>query len=50
MSGDAQLTPTGQTGTYSVKSNFGMSGSWHFTISWNGKQGQGSTAFNNNVR
>jgi hypothetical protein len=50
MSGDSQLTPTGQTGTYSVKSNFGMSGSWHFTISWNGKQGQGSTAFNNNVR
>ena len=50
MSGDSQLTPTGQTGTYRVKSNFAMSGSWHFTISWNGKEGQGSTAFNSNVR
>lgn len=50
MSGDSELTPTGQTGTYRVKSNFAMSGAWHFTISWNGKQGQGSTAFNSNVR
>lgn len=50
MSGDSELTATGQAGTYRVKSNFGMSGSWHFTISWNGKQGQGSTAFNSNVR
>ena len=50
MSGDSELTPTGEIGTYRVKSNFGMSGSWHFTISWNGKQGQGSTAFNSNVR
>ena len=50
MSGDSELTATGEIGTYRVKSNFGMSGSWHFTISWNGKQGQGSTAFNSNVR
>ena len=50
MSGDSEITPTGQTGTYRVKSSFGMSGAWHFTISWNGKQGQGSTAFNSNVR
>ena len=50
MSGDSDITPTGQTGTYSVKSNFAMSGAWHFTISWNGTYGQGHTAFNNNVR
>lgn len=50
MSGDSQITPTGQTGAYRVKSNFAMSGAWHFTISWNGPNGQGSTAFNNNVR
>jgi hypothetical protein len=49
MSGSSEVTP-GQTGTYRVKSNFAMSGAWHFTISWNGKQGQGSTAFNSNVR
>lgn len=50
MSGSSEVTPTGQTGTYRVKSNFAMSGAWHFTISWNGKQGQGNTAFNSNVR
>jgi YtkA-like len=50
MSGDSEITPTGQTGTYRVKSNFAMSGAWHFTVSWNGPHGQGSTAFNSNVR
>jgi hypothetical protein len=50
MSGDSELTPTGQTGTYRVKSNFGMSGAWHFTVAWNGGHGQGKTAFNSNVR
>ena len=50
MSGDSQITSAGQTGTYRVKSNFAMSGAWHFTISWKGPNGQGSTAFNTNVR
>jgi len=50
MSGDSEITPTGQTGTYRVKSNFAMSGAWHFTVSWNGLRGQGSTSFNSNVR
>jgi hypothetical protein len=50
MSGGSEITPTGQTGTYRVKSNFGMSGAWHFTIAWNGPYGLGSTAFNSNVR
>lgn len=50
MSGDSEITPTGQTGTYRVKSNFGMSGSWHFTIAWNGQYGKGNIAFNSNVR
>lgn len=50
MSGGAEITPAGQTGTYRVKANFGMSGAWHFTVSWNGPRGQSSTAFNSNVR
>jgi len=50
MSGNAELTPTGQTGVYKVTSNFAMSGAWHFTLSWNGPYGQGHTTFNNNVR
>ena len=50
MSGDAELTHTGQTGVYKVTSNFAMSGAWHFTLSWNGPYGHGHTSFNNNVR
>ncbi len=50
MSGASEITPTGQTGAYRVKSNFAMSGAWHFTIDWNGPHGQGKTTFNSNVR
>jgi hypothetical protein len=50
MSGDSELTPTGQPGIYRVTSNFAMSGAWHFTVSWNGPYGQGHTTFNSNVR
>jgi hypothetical protein len=50
MSGDAELTPTGQAGVYKVTSNFAMSGAWHFTLSWNGPYGHGHTSFNNSVR
>ena len=49
MSGDAEITPTGQTGIYKVTTNFAMSGAWHFTLSWNGPYGHGHTSFNNNV-
>ena len=50
MSGDSELTRTGQTGIYKVTSNFAMSGAWHFTLTWNGPYGQGHTTFNSNVR
>jgi hypothetical protein len=50
MSGNSELTPTGQTGIYKVTSNFATSGAWHFTLSWNGPHGQGHTTFNSNVR
>jgi YtkA-like len=50
MSGDSEVTPAGQTGAYRVKSNFAMSGAWHFTVEWSGPQGQNKTAFNTNVR
>ena len=50
MSGDSEVAPASQTGTYRVKSNFAMSGAWHFTVEWSGPQGQNKTAFNTNVR
>ena len=50
LSGESEITPAGQTGTYRVKSNFATSGPWLFTVNWNGPQGQGKTAFNSTVR
>jgi hypothetical protein len=50
MSGESEVAPAGQAGTYRVKSNFAMSGAWHFTVEWSGPQGQNKTAFNTNVR
>jgi hypothetical protein len=50
MSGNAQITPTSQTGIYKVSSNFAMSGAWHFTVSWKGPFGEGHATFNSNVR
>ncbi|MDQ2840720.1 MAG: FixH family protein [Acidobacteriota bacterium] len=50
MSGNAEVTPTGQKGIYKVTSNFAMSGAWHFTLSWNGPYGHGHTTFNSDVR
>ena len=50
MSGDSEITATGQTGIYKVTSNFAMSGAWRFTLSWNGPYGQGHTTFNSDVR
>jgi hypothetical protein len=50
MSGDAEITPTGQAGIYKVTTNFAMSGAWHFTLSWSGPYGHGHTSFNNDVR
>lgn len=50
MSGDAEITPTGQPGIYKVKSDFAMSGAWHFAIAWDGPAGRGHTSFNSDVR
>ncbi|HXP87841.1 MAG TPA: FixH family protein [Bryobacteraceae bacterium] len=50
MSGDSEIAPAGQTGTYRVKANFADSGSWRFTVEWSGPRGQGKTTFNTNVR
>ena len=50
MSGDSGVTQTKQPGVYKVASNFAMSGSWRFTLSWDGSAGRGHTTFNSNVR
>ena len=50
MSGDSAVTKTKQTGIYRVTSHFGMSGAWHFALSWEGPAGRGHTEFNSNVK
>ena len=50
MTAPVELTPTGETGRYAAKGDFGMSGSWRFAVRWDGPAGQGSTSFNSNVR
>ena|SRR5580765_4035127 len=50
MTAPIELESTGKTGQYTVKGEFGMSGSWRFEVRWDGPSGQGSTSFNSNVR
>ena len=50
MTAPIELESTGKTGQYTVKGEFGMSGSWRFEVHWDGPSGQGSTSFNSNVR
>ena len=50
MTAPIELESTGKTGQYTVKGEFGMSGSWRFEVRWDGPAGQGSTSFNSNVR
>jgi hypothetical protein len=50
MTAPIEIEPTGTTGQYNVKGDFGMSGSWRFEVRWDGPAGQGSTSFNSNVR
>lgn len=50
MTAPIELEPAGKTGQYLVKGEFAMSGAWRFEVRWNGPAGQGSTAFNTNVR
>lgn len=50
MTAPIELEPAGTTGQYSVKADFGMSGSWKFEVRWDGPAGRGTTSFHANVR
>jgi hypothetical protein len=50
MTAPIEIESTGKTGQYTVKGDFGMSGSWRFEVRWDGPAGQGSTSFNSDVR
>jgi Cu(I)/Ag(I) efflux system membrane protein CusA/SilA len=50
MSSGMQLQPSGTTGRYLGTADFGMAGSWHFAIEWDGPAGRGSTTFEGKVQ
>jgi Cu(I)/Ag(I) efflux system membrane protein CusA/SilA len=50
MTSDIQVRPSGITGRYLGTAEFGMAGSWRFTVEWNGSAGQGSTTFEGKVQ
>ncbi|MBA3271349.1 MAG: CusA/CzcA family heavy metal efflux RND transporter [Acidobacteria bacterium] len=45
MSGGVQVTPSGTPGRYTASGEFGMVGTWQFTVDWQGAAGTGSVAF-----
>ena len=50
MPGDIDIAAREGPGRYSLAAQFGMAGSWRFSISWNGPAGTGSLAFDGDVR
>jgi Cu(I)/Ag(I) efflux system membrane protein CusA/SilA len=50
MSSGLQVKPGGVPGRYLATAEFGMSGTWHMTIEWNGPAGQGSVNFQGSVQ
>ena len=50
MSGNVQVQAAGVPGRYAVTAEFGMGGSWPFTIEWSGPGGQGSVSFEGAVQ
>jgi len=50
MSAGIELAPAGKSGKYRAKGDFAMSGSWRFTIQWEGPAGKGNTVFSQSVR
>jgi len=45
-----EITPAGKPGQYTVKAEFGMSGSFGFDVRWDGPAGRGSATFHSSVR
>ena len=50
MTGTISVIPAGQPGVYEAAGDFGMSGSWHMTLEWDGQAGRGSAVFNGSVQ
>ncbi|MGH9760979.1 MAG: FixH family protein [Blastocatellia bacterium] len=49
MQSGAQLTSTGQAGTFNARAEVQMAGNWRVTIDFQGRGGQGQMRFNVNA-
>ena len=50
MSSGMELVPSGVPGRYNASAEFGMAGTWRFSIEWNGPAGRGSASFEGSVQ
>jgi len=50
MSGGLRATASNRPGRYTVSGEFGMAGTWQFSIEWNGRAGSGKVAFEGAVQ
>ncbi len=50
MSSGLEVRPTGIPGRYRATAEFGMAGTWHFGVEWDGPHGKGSAAFEGMVQ
>ena len=50
MMANAEATPTGTPGRYTVKSHLTMTGTWNFGVEWQGPAGSGSAKLSANAQ
>ena len=50
MMANAEATPTGTPGRYTVKSHLTMTGTWNFGVEWQGPAGNGSAKLSANAQ
>ena len=50
MTGGSEIKPTPAPGRYEVATDFGMAGTWHLDVEWNGPAGRGATRLESRVQ
>ncbi|MCC7009961.1 MAG: CusA/CzcA family heavy metal efflux RND transporter [Acidobacteria bacterium] len=50
MSGGLEVRRTGVPGRYAIVGDFGMAGTWHFAVEWDGPGGRGTASFDGGVQ
>ena len=50
MSSGLRLQPTAVPGRYTATAEFGMAGTWHMSVEWDGPAGRGTASFEGGVQ